>query len=180
MKTTHRSWVRRAPIASLVTAGVALGALSALPAPIAGAATRNVTISTQNISNIGKVLVAKGTALYVLTPSSVACGSACLKIWPAVTVSASAKGATAGSGVQKSKLGVTSGPGGIRQVTYNGQPLYRFYKDTKGKVRGNITDQWGKWTAVVVKPVQSSGSSSTTTSGAGSSGTNAGGGGVSF
>jgi predicted lipoprotein with Yx(FWY)xxD motif len=183
MKTTRRSWIRRAPIVSLVTAGAALGALSALPAPLAGAATRSVTISTQNIGNVGKVLVAKGTALYVLTPSSVACGSSCLKIWPAVTVSAGAK-ATAGSGVQKSKLGVKKGTGGIHQVTYNGHALYWFAGDTKGKVNGNISDQWGKWTAVVVKPAQTTGSGtssgSSTTSGSGSSGTNAGGGGVSF
>jgi predicted lipoprotein with Yx(FWY)xxD motif len=121
--------------------------------------------------------------LYVLTPSAVACDSACLKIWPAVTVRAHAKGATAGSGVKKSKLGTTSGPGGIRQVTYNGKALYFFAGDTtKGQVKGNITDQWGKWTAVVVKPAHSSGSSSGSgsNSGSGTSGTNAGGGGVSF
>ena len=184
MKTTRRGWVRRAPIAGLVTAGAALGSLSAMPADLASAATRNVTISTQTIGSMGKVLVTNGKALYVLTPSSVACGSNCLKIWPAVTVPKGAKGATAGSGVQKSKLGVTKGPGGIRQVTYNGQAVYRFAGDTKGKVNGNISDQWGKWTAVVVTPANSSGSSSSTasgtSSGSGTSSTNAGGGGVSF
>jgi predicted lipoprotein with Yx(FWY)xxD motif len=194
MKTTHRGLIRRAPIVGLVAAGTALGALTAVPPTLAGAVTRHVTISTQTIGNMGKVLVTNGNALYVLTPSTVACGSTCLKIWPAVTVSAGAKHATAGSGVQKSNLGVTSGPGGIRQVTYKGQPLYRFSGDTKGKVKGNITDEWGKWTAVVVTPAHASGSGSTsvsgstsgagsgtsTTSGSGSGGTSAGGGGVSF
>jgi predicted lipoprotein with Yx(FWY)xxD motif len=133
---------------------------------------------------MGKVLEVNGKALYVLTPSSVACGSSCLKIWPAVVVRAHAKAATAGSGVKKSKLGTTTGPGGIRQVTYNGQALYFFAADTKGTVKGNITDQWGKWTAVVVKPAHSSGSGTSTgsgtSSGSGTTSTNAGGGGVSF
>jgi predicted lipoprotein with Yx(FWY)xxD motif len=181
MKTTQRGAKSRVPIGPLLAAAVALGAVSAAgaSATAAQAATnRQVVISAQNIGKFGKVLISNGTALYVLTPSATACGSKCLKIWPAVSLPAQVKSAKAGSGVQASKLGVTSGPGGIRQVTYNGQPLYWFYKDTKGHVKGNITDQWGKWTAVVAgKTSQSTPSSSNSGSGGGST---AGSGGVSF
>jgi hypothetical protein len=66
------------------------------------------------------------------------------------------------------------------QVTYGGQPVYWFYHDTAGgKIKGNVTDKWGKWTAVVVSK-----GSSTSGSGSGSSGnsggSNAGSGGASF
>lgn len=178
MKTNHRGAIRNIPI-GVLAAAVALGAVSttAVSATAAGAASsQKVVISTMNIGKFGKVLVSKGTALYVLTPSSTACGSACLKIWPAVTLPAQVKAATAGAGVQAAKLGVTSGSGGIRQVTYAGQPLYRFFLDTRGHVKGNITDEWGKWTAVVAgKSSQSPPSSST-----GGGGSTAGSGGVSF
>jgi predicted lipoprotein with Yx(FWY)xxD motif len=179
MKTTRRGCVRRAPIALLITAAAAIGTVSVSPAGAAVASRSRVIVSTQSIGNMGKVLVSKGLALYTLTPSATACDSACLAIWPALTVPAGVHGATAGSGVQKSKLGVTTGVGGIHQVTYNGKPVYWFSQDTKGKVTGNITDQWGKWTAVVVsKPAHNAGSGSG--SGSGTSTTNSGGGGVGF
>jgi predicted lipoprotein with Yx(FWY)xxD motif len=180
MKTNNRGSIRLIPIGFLAAAAVALGAVSALWAPAAGAAgSQKVVISSMNIGKFGKVLVSKGTALYALAPSSTACGSACLKIWPAVTLPARVKTATAGTGVQASKLGVTSGSGGVRQVTYDGQPLYWFASDTRGHVKGDITDEWGKWTAVVAgKSSQSAPPSSTGSSGGG--GSTAGSGGVSF
>jgi predicted lipoprotein with Yx(FWY)xxD motif len=178
MKTTPRKRARRAPIAGLVVAAAATGALSLLPATSAGASNA-VTVSAQTIGKMGKVLVIRGKAAYTLAvPSASPCNAACLKIWPAVTVPATVTTVGAGAGVQKSKLGVTTGPGGTHQVTYNGQKLFYFFQDKKGTVKGNITDQWGKWTAVVLaKP---KGGSSGSGSNAGSSGANAGGGGVNF
>ena len=36
------------------------------------------------------------------------------------------------------------------QVTYSGKPLYFFSGDTAaGQVHGNVSDTWGKWSAVV-------------------------------
>jgi predicted lipoprotein with Yx(FWY)xxD motif len=178
MNTTRRERARRARIAGLVAAA-ALGAAAFVPAASAGAASNQVTLSAQTIGKMGKVLVVKGRAAYTLSPAGSPCDAACLKIWPAVTVPASVMTVGAGSGVQQAMLGVTTGPGGTHQVTYDGQPLYWFYKDKKGTVKGDITDQWGKWTAVVVAKSKhgSSGSSSTATT---SSGANAGGGGVNF
>jgi predicted lipoprotein with Yx(FWY)xxD motif len=179
MKAT-REQARRVPIARLISAAVAVGAVSLLPATAAGAASSGrLTVSSQTIGKMGKVLVANGRALYTVTPSATACGTACLKIWPALT----ATSARAGSGVTTSKLGVTT-TGGRHQVTYNGKPLYWFFLDKKGTVKGDITDEWGKWTAVVVtKPAGSSASSNSGGGGSSSnsgSGANAGGGGVNF
>jgi predicted lipoprotein with Yx(FWY)xxD motif len=188
MKTTDRDRARRVTSVRLVTAALAVGAVAILPAAAAGAATGGgkVKVSAEKIGSMGEVLVIKGKAVYTLSPAGSMCTGECLKIWPAAT----AKSVTAGSGVKKSSLSVTTN-GGTHQVTYKGQPVYWFSGDTKGTVNGNITDQWGTWTAVVVaKPKGTSSaapSTSTPTTSGGSGGTsgsgggsNAGGGGVNF
>ena len=186
MKTTRRERARRAPIARLVSTATVLGAASLLFVTTAGAESP-LTVSSQTIGKMGKVLVVKGKAAYTLSPAGSTCTGSCLKIWPAVTEPATVMTVKAGGGVHQSKLGVTAGPNGTHQITYGGQPLYWFIGDSKGKVKGNITDQWGKWTAVVVtKPKHAaSGSSGTTgstptTSSNSGSGSNAGGGSVNF
>ena len=175
MNANDRPSTRRVRLAGLAVAAAGCAA-AALPAATAGASGSTVTVSAQTIGKNGKVLVADGKALYTLAAGK-HCDSACLAIWPALTAT---KGATAGSGVQKSKLGTTKDSKGARQVTYGGKAVYWFVGDSKGTLRGNITDQWGKWTAVVVtKPsATSSGSAPTTTTTSG--GSNAGGGGVNF
>ena len=183
MKTHRPSATSHTWLGCLVTAALALGTVSAtaLSAGAAGASSGNkVTVSVMSVGS-NKVLVANGKPLYVLTPSAVACGSACLKIWPALTLPASVSHATAGKGIKSANLGTTAGPKGHKQVTYAGQPVYFFASDNvHGKVKGNITDTWGKWTAVVVnKGSTGSGSGSGSSSG-NSGGANSGGGGVSF
>lgn len=180
MKITRREGTRRVPIAAVASAAAAaaVGTLAVLPMATAGASTPQVKVSAQTIGSNGKVLVSGGKALYVLTPSGNGCDSACLAIWPALTVHSGAK-ATAGTGVTKSKLGVTTDAKGAHQVTYGGKPVYWFIGDSKGTLKGDISDEWGKWTAVVVaKPAGGSGSTPTTSSSGG--GSSAGGGGVSF
>jgi predicted lipoprotein with Yx(FWY)xxD motif len=158
-----------------MTAALALGTVSAtaLSEGTAGASGKQVTVSVMTVGKT-KVLTANGKPLYFLKPSAVACGSACLKIWPALTVPAGVSGATAGKGVSGAKLGTTAGPKGLMQVTYGGQPVYWFaFDNVRGKVKGNITDTWGKWTDVVVAK-SSSGSSGSAGSGSSSSGSSGG------
>jgi predicted lipoprotein with Yx(FWY)xxD motif len=184
MKTAHRPTAPYRRLGYFVTtAALALGAMSAsvLSATTAGASTDKVTISVTTVPNMGKVLISKGIPVYVLSHTRSACTASCQKIWPQVTLPHNVKSATAGQGVQHSKLGTTSGPHGLRQVTYNGHRLYWFVGDNvKGKVKGNFTDQWGKWTAVVVAKAPSSSSSNSSSTTTTSGGTNAGSGGVSF
>jgi len=170
----HARRIARATCAALAMSALAATAIVGVAAvvPAGAASTKKVVVSTMTTAKYGKVLTVKGKAIYTLKPSATACTTACLKIWPAVTVTASTAGATAGHGVTKSALGVTTGSGGIHQVTYHGKPVYWFATDTKGHVNGNVTDQWGTWTVVVVGKHPSSGTSS--------GGSTAGSGGASF
>ena len=162
--------------AALAAVSIAAAGLAAIPSvQAAGAESGKPVVSTMTIGQEGKVLVSSGEALYTLTPGATACEAQCLKIWPALALSATAKHAKAGHGVPQSALGVTHGPGGIRQVTYHGHALYWYSGDSHGHVNGNFTDPWGKWTAVVVgQHAVPTGTGST------SGGSTAGSGGVSF
>jgi predicted lipoprotein with Yx(FWY)xxD motif len=166
-------------VAGVVVAIAALS-VSALTAGSAAASTSSIRVTTVQTSS-GRVLAVGNATVYTLKASSTPCAAACLQVWPAVMVPAGAKHATAGSGVSSRKLGTAKVSGGGLQVTYGGHRLYTFSGDSgKGQVNGNITDTWGKWTAVVVsKTSNGSGSSTTSTSGAGSN-SNAGSGGASF
>ncbi len=149
------------------------------PSPLAPAGAtasrtaKTVVVRTVTVAKFGKVL-ASGKTLYVVKPSSTACTAACLKVWPALVLPKGVTKATAGSGVNKSKLGTVTRAGGVRQVTYGGKPLYFFVGDTgAGQVHGDVTDTWGTWTAVTTtKAVSTSGASSTSST--------AGGGGTAF
>jgi predicted lipoprotein with Yx(FWY)xxD motif len=164
------------PVGRLALGAITLGGLSAGLVGVAAAgattnaAAKTVVVSTAKSAKFGTVLVS-GKTLYTLKPSKTACTAACLKVWPALVLPAGQSKATAGSGVTASKLGTKTRSGGIHQVTYGGKPLYFFVGDTgTGQVNGNVSDEWGKWSAVVTKKGSSSGSTNTGTT-AGSGGT---------
>jgi predicted lipoprotein with Yx(FWY)xxD motif len=111
---------------------------------------KSVKISTFNSAKYGTIL-SYGKTLYTLKPSATACTSACHKIWIEVLLPKGVTKATAGVGVNSAELGTTKVAGGL-QVTYGGRALFWFFEDkAAGQVKGNVTDTWGKWTAVVVK-----------------------------
>jgi len=187
--TQHRPARRRSRSGrSTAVIMVLLGASSPLFASgVARAATSHTTarvlISTATNAKLGTVLVSR-TALYTLRPSATPCRSACWKYWPEVLLPKGVTKATAGKGVIAARLGTVKRPGGRLQVTYAGKALYWFSGDTTaGQVRGNLTDTWGRWSAVVTKR-PSTGSTSTSTPRSGGATTtttaNPGGGGVGF
>ena len=50
------------------------------------------------------------------------------------------------------------------QITYGGKPLFWCTKDkAPGDVKGNVSDKFGKWTAVVTAKASSGGGSTSTT-----------------
>lgn len=161
---------------------LAAGAASASALAIGGAAaasTQGSKLTIVKTSN-GKVL-SDGNTVYTLKASSTKCTAACLKVWPAVALPSGVKHPPTGSGVTASKLGTVKVAGVGSQVTYGGKRLYWFSGDTApGQVNGNVTDEWGKWTAVVVSKSTGSGSGSSTTSGSNSGSSTAGSGGASF
>jgi predicted lipoprotein with Yx(FWY)xxD motif len=111
---------------------------------------KRIEISTFKSAKFGTVL-SDGRTLYTLKPSATACTSACHKIWIEVLLPKGVTRATAGAGVSGAELGTIKVAGGL-QVTYGGKALFWFFEDkTAGQVKGNVTDTWGKWSAVVVK-----------------------------
>jgi predicted lipoprotein with Yx(FWY)xxD motif len=96
-------------------------------------------------TSLGKTLVdAKGRTLYLFEGDSrnvSRLSSAGLSVWPRF---AAAGPVTAGNGLRMSKLGTTRSPRGVRQVTYNGHPLYYYVGDSKpGSIRGQALNQFG-------------------------------------
>jgi predicted lipoprotein with Yx(FWY)xxD motif len=167
----HRGPIRRVKGGLIVGAIVAVGGLSASTVAVgtAGAATTTVISTTKN-AKLGTILVS-GKTVYTLKASKTSCGTRCLKIWPEVLLAKGVKKAKAGTGVNAAKLGTIKRANGALQVTYAGKPLYKFVGDTApGQVHGNVTDTWGKWSAVVTKAPSGSGSTSTTSSGAATGG----------
>jgi len=173
--TNSRPTTRRAAVGAL-TAATLVGAMSVV-GPLAGSSAADaasghksatLTISTSKNAKYGTILVSR-TTVYTLKASSVACTAKCLKVWPEVLLPAGAKKALAGRGVVARKLGTLKRAGGRLQVTYAGAPLYWFYGDhTPGRVTGNVTDTWGKWSVVVTqKPSGHPTTTTTTVGGAG-------------
>jgi predicted lipoprotein with Yx(FWY)xxD motif len=139
---------------------LALGGLSVLVvAPsTAGAATSPTAsvISTAKNAKLGTILVS-GTTVYALKPSKTACTAACSKVWSQVLLPHGITTATAGAGVDASKLGTVATAKGELQITYAGKRLYWFVKDkAPGQVHGNVKNKWGTWSAVRVTSSASS------------------------
>jgi len=149
--------------ASVFAVGTAVAATSPTTASV---------ISTVKNSKLGTILVADNT-VYTLKPSKTACTAQCQKTWLPVLLPQGVTAATAGTGVDASKLGTKTLSDSTLQITYSNKPLYWSAKDkAPGQVKGNTTDKWGKWATVATKK---------SSSGSGGGGdTNAGTGGVSF
>jgi predicted lipoprotein with Yx(FWY)xxD motif len=85
-------------------------------------------------SGLGKIVTdAKGMTLYLFkrdvgTTSN--CYGQCATNWPPLILDPSAR-LIAGKGLDSSLLGTTQRTDGSMQVTYNGHPLYHYFKDTK-------------------------------------------------
>jgi predicted lipoprotein with Yx(FWY)xxD motif len=124
-----RSLLGAAMLACVVAAiGASSGAARPSPAP---SVTRAATKIELTNTKLGKVLAdGSGRTLYLFEkdkgPKST-CFGACATAWPPVTTTGKP---TALKGVSASKLGTINRGHGVKQVTYNGHPLYRFVKDT--------------------------------------------------
>jgi predicted lipoprotein with Yx(FWY)xxD motif len=141
-----RTGVQRA--LTLMIGAVAIVAMSASAAEAATHASTASVVSSVENSNLGPILAA-GTTVYTLKPSKIGCTAACRRVWPPVLLPHGTKSATAGSGVDASKLGTVKAAKGARQITYAGKRLYWSAKDkAAGQVHGNVTNKWGKWSTV--------------------------------
>jgi predicted lipoprotein with Yx(FWY)xxD motif len=158
---------------------LAVGGLAvSLAAAATAGATTNVVVAKAKNPTFGTILIS-GKTVYTLKPSKTPCSTQCLKFWPELLLPKGETHVKVGKGVNAARIGTVKRKGGRRQVTYSGKPLYFFFQDkSPGQVKGNVTDEWGKWSVVVTaKPT---GTSTSSTSSSGSGGSTAGTGGVSF
>jgi len=111
------------------------GATSKSAATTSGTA---VVVTTKH-SKLGTILAAgpKHKTVYLFEadkgPSS-SCTGACEHAWPPLT----AASVTAGAGAQQAHISTITRPDGVKQVTYNGHPLYFFARD------GDAGDAYGQ------------------------------------
>jgi predicted lipoprotein with Yx(FWY)xxD motif len=94
---------------------------------------------------LGKTLVdANGRTLYLFRgdkPGVSTVSQAGLAVWPAFTTTGTPQ---AKDGPSATQISTIAGPGGTRQVTYNGHPLYYYVGDHKpGDTRGQGLNQFG-------------------------------------
>lgn len=133
--------------------------------------TASGAVATVGVSNesLGKILVnSQGRTLYMFTRDSGTmseCSGACAVNWPPLRATGKP---TIGSGADASLVSTTSRPGGTKQVTYNGHPLYLFKGDkSPGDTNGQDLDAFGgSWYALTPAGGEASGGS--TSSGGGS------------
>lgn len=152
---------RKLLIASIALAAtLGFAATGGIASAFAATSPRTASaISTAKNAKLGTILVADGSAVYTLKASKTACTAECLKAWPPVLLPQGVTKATAGRGVNASKLGTVATAGGALQVTGSGHALYWFSKDkAPGKVHGSVKNKWGTWsTLVIVKASSGSG-----------------------
>ena len=104
------------------------------------AASTTATVTVETVDRVGEVLVdSEGAALYTADQEmdgKVRCTDSCAEIWIPLTMSGS--GEPTASDDVPGKLGVAQRPGGERQVSYDGKPLYTFADDAMaGEVTGD-------------------------------------------
>lgn len=171
----HRTYLGLLALAAVAVLVVSACGGSGNSGAAASRSAGGATVSVSNVDGVGDVLVdARGAALYAADQEAdgmVACTGACNAIWDPLTVDAGRP--AAGDGVT-GKLGVMTRPGGARQVTFDGRPLYRFLQDPDaGVVTGNgVADSFGghAFTWHVATPTGISRSSSNSSSSSSSPG----------
>jgi predicted lipoprotein with Yx(FWY)xxD motif len=138
---------------------------AAAPTPAVSAGGQGVSVSTLTGSSGRYLAGTSGRALYLWVAdghNKSVCAGACAVSWPPLTTTSAP---VAAGGVAMSHLGTTTRSDGVKQVTYDGHPLYYFAGDTsKGSLTGQGSNEFGaKWWLVAP-----SGAAITKTAGAGS------------
>jgi len=140
-------------LAPALVAAISASAVAAAQGgvPIAHAG-RAASVQLHNTS-LGKILVdASGFTLYEFTRDSrnkdtCVTVSGCARVWPALIAHGTP---TAGSGVKASLLSTIKLPGGARQITYAGHPLYAYAEASERAETAyvGVSHFGGKWQAV--------------------------------
>jgi predicted lipoprotein with Yx(FWY)xxD motif len=142
---------------SRMTMLVALGlAMSASPGAAQDASDGGARLQVAESPRYGAYLTdANGYSLYLFTAdeqgrdgraAASACYEDCAQAWPPV-LATGALPAVSGEEIDHALLGITERQDGLKQVTYNGWPLYTFVKDQEpGQVAGqDVKSFGGEW-----------------------------------
>jgi predicted lipoprotein with Yx(FWY)xxD motif len=115
------------------------------------------TVITTHAGSAGTFLTdGSGRTVYLWAKDGMnmsACSGACAAAWPPVPATGAL---TATKGAEASDLGTITRPGGTKQVTYDGHPLYYFVGDSAaGQTNGQGSDNFGaKWWLVAPSGAQ--------------------------
>lgn len=126
--------------AAVVVFAIGGGKAKATPAQ----ATNGSAISIRSTS-LGKTLVdANGRTLYLFEGDRAGISTlsaAGVAVWPRFTSAGTVK---AENGAQAALIGTTTSPSGVKQVTYQGHPLYYYVGDSApGSTRGQGLNEFG-------------------------------------
>ena len=119
-------------ILTLMVATAVVAVAAAFAANLASASATRANLELRK-TKVGTILVnSRGFTVYAFTRDSRDkddCASIpnCLRLWPAVGTSGQA---IAGPGVNSRLIGTITLKGGLKQVTYDGRPLYTYKGDT--------------------------------------------------
>ena len=135
---------------AVAVSGGAGSAAGSTATPAAASAAKKVELQK---TRLGKVLAdGHGRTVYMFGKDKrgskrSTCFGQCAVAWPPVTTTRKPR---AGRGVSASKVGTISRGHGVRQVTYNGWPLYRFQGDTGARQTNGegINAFGGRWLAL--------------------------------
>ena len=116
-------------------------------APAATPTGSAVSVGTATDSAGTYLVGASGRPLYLWVADShgkSVCAGACAQAWPPLTTKSAP---VAARGVTMSQLSTINRAAGVKQVAYDGHPLYYFAGDTsKGSLTGQGSDEFGaKW-----------------------------------
>ena len=135
------TWIAAGGVVAAAMAASASAAITAASADAAQASAGSKQASaasagaliTAHSSSLGTLLVnGRGYTLYLFTrdrhgKDTCVTATGCASAWPPVTTAGTPR---AGAGVKASLLGTIALPGGRRQVTYAGHPLYTYANDS--------------------------------------------------
>jgi predicted lipoprotein with Yx(FWY)xxD motif len=130
------------------------GSAPSSPPTATAPAASGAGLTLRNTS-LGMILTnGQGFTLYAFEAdkgTTSACTGACAAAWPPVT--ATSTDVTITGGAAKSLVGETTRPGGARQLTYAGHPLYLFTGDSSpGATNGQGSQAFGaRWDVITAQ-----------------------------
>ncbi len=148
LRRPHSRWLIGAALGAVVVGAAACGSSGAATTATTKATPPALTVSTVHSASLGTILVNQsGLTLYRYTPDGTGkttCTGACAKAWPPLVLPTAATHLAGKGGVTTSELGTITRPGGAKQVTFKGMPLYRFAGDSAaGQTKGQgVAGTW--------------------------------------